>query len=51
MSYSLTQYFLLGAATFLLVGGLTPIMRKIAIKVGAIDRPDLARKIQKEPVP
>ena len=51
MNYSLTQYLLLGAATFLLVGGLTPIMRKIALKVGAIDRPDLARKIQKEPVP
>ena len=51
MDYSLTQYLLLGAATFLLVGGLTPIMRKLALKVGAIDRPDLARKIQKEPVP
>jgi UDP-GlcNAc:undecaprenyl-phosphate GlcNAc-1-phosphate transferase len=51
MDYSLTQYLLLGAATFLLVGGLTPIMRKIAIKVGAIDHPDLARKIQTEPVP
>ncbi len=51
MDYSLTQYIFLGAATFLLVGGLTPVMRKIALKVGAIDRPDLARKIQKEPVP
>jgi UDP-GlcNAc:undecaprenyl-phosphate GlcNAc-1-phosphate transferase len=51
MNYSLTQYFILGAATFLLVGGLTPVMRKIALKVGAIDRPDLARKIQTEPVP
>jgi UDP-GlcNAc:undecaprenyl-phosphate GlcNAc-1-phosphate transferase len=51
MDYSLAQYIFLGAATFLLVGGLTPVMRKIAIKVGAIDRPDLARKIQTEPVP
>jgi UDP-GlcNAc:undecaprenyl-phosphate GlcNAc-1-phosphate transferase len=41
----------LGAATFLFVGGLTPVMRKIALKIGAVDRPNLDRKTQKEPVP
>jgi len=51
MNYSLTQFLLLGAATFLLVGGLTPVMRKIALKIGAVDRPNLERKTQKEPVP
>jgi UDP-GlcNAc:undecaprenyl-phosphate GlcNAc-1-phosphate transferase len=51
MNYSLTQFLILGAATFLLVGGLTPVMRKIALKIGAVDRPNLERKTQKEPVP
>jgi UDP-GlcNAc:undecaprenyl-phosphate GlcNAc-1-phosphate transferase len=51
MEFSLNQFLILGAATFILVGGLTPVMRKIAIKIGAVDRPNLARKTQKEPVP
>jgi UDP-GlcNAc:undecaprenyl-phosphate GlcNAc-1-phosphate transferase len=51
MNYSLNQYLILGAATFLLVGGLTPLMRVIALKIGAVDRPNLERKTQKEPVP
>jgi UDP-GlcNAc:undecaprenyl-phosphate/decaprenyl-phosphate GlcNAc-1-phosphate transferase len=51
MNFSLTQYFILGAMTFLLVGGLTPLMRVIALKIGAVDRPNLERKTQKEPVP
>ena len=51
MDYSLTQFIILGLATFLFVGGLTPVMRKIALKIGAVDRPNLDRKTQKEPVP
>jgi UDP-GlcNAc:undecaprenyl-phosphate GlcNAc-1-phosphate transferase len=51
MIFSLTQFLILGLATFLFVGGLTPVMRKIAIKIGAVDRPNLDRKTQKEPVP
>jgi len=51
MEFSLNQFLILGAATFILVGGLTPLMRKIALKIGAVDRPNLARKTQKEPVP
>ena len=51
MEFSLTQYLILGAATFLFVGGLTPVMRTIALKIGAVDRPNLERKTQKEPVP
>ena len=51
MIFSLTQFLILGSATFLFVGGLTPVMRKIAIKIGAVDRPNLDRKTQKEPVP
>ena len=51
MEFSLSQFLILGVATFILVGGLTPVMRKIAIRVGAVDRPNLERKTQKEPVP
>jgi UDP-GlcNAc:undecaprenyl-phosphate GlcNAc-1-phosphate transferase len=51
MTFSLTQFLILGLATFIFVGGLTPVMRKIAIKIGAVDRPNLDRKTQKEPVP
>ena len=51
MEFSLSQFLILGVATFILVGGLTPVMRKIAIRIGAVDRPNLERKTQKEPVP
>jgi UDP-GlcNAc:undecaprenyl-phosphate GlcNAc-1-phosphate transferase len=51
MEFSLNQFLILGLATFLFVGGLTPVMRKIALKIGAVDRPNLDRKTQKEPVP
>ena len=51
MDFSLTQFLILGLATFLFVGGLTPVMRKIALKIGAVDSPNLERKTQKEPVP
>ena len=47
----MTQYLILGASTFLFVGLLTPVMRKIALKIGAVDSPNLERKTQKEPVP
>ncbi len=51
MEYSIPQFLLLGALTFIFVGALTPLMRKIALSVGAVDAPNLARKAQKEPVP
>lgn len=51
MQYQLSQYIYLGLATFVFVGLLTPIMRKIAIRIGAVDAPNLARKVQTEPVP
>ena len=50
-SYQLSQYIYLALATFIFVGALTPIMRKLAIRIGAVDAPNIARKIQKEPVP
>ena len=51
MEYSIFQFFLLGALTFVVVGALTPVMRKLAIRIGAFDNPTLERKSQKEPVP
>ncbi len=49
--FSLSRYLILGALTFIFVGLLTPIMRKVAISVGAVDAPNLERKVQKEPIP
>jgi UDP-GlcNAc:undecaprenyl-phosphate GlcNAc-1-phosphate transferase len=51
MNYSITQYLLLGLLTFIFVGLITGPLRKLALKVGAVDVPNLPRKIQTEPVP
>jgi UDP-GlcNAc:undecaprenyl-phosphate GlcNAc-1-phosphate transferase len=51
MEYSVGQFFILGALTFVFVGLITPVMRSLAISIGAVDAPNLDRKIQKEPVP
>ena len=51
MNYSITQYLLLGLLTFIFVGAITGPLRKLALKVGAVDVPNLPRKIQTEPVP
>jgi UDP-GlcNAc:undecaprenyl-phosphate GlcNAc-1-phosphate transferase len=45
------QVFLLGFAAFSMTGLLTYPVRKLAIRVGAMDVPSLARKTQTEPVP
>jgi UDP-GlcNAc:undecaprenyl-phosphate GlcNAc-1-phosphate transferase len=51
MSYTAGQYILLGLAAFAMSGLLTWPIRKLAIGIGAMDRPNLERKTQKEPVP
>ena len=51
MSIQPTEYLLLGIAGFLLAGFLTWPVRKVAIAIGAMDKPNLERKSQKEPVP
>jgi len=51
MSYTAGQYILLGLAAFAMSGFLTWPVRKLAIAIGAMDRPNLERKTQKEPVP
>ena len=51
MPYSLGEYLLLGFASIILSGLLTPVARKFARHIGAMDLPNLDRKIHKEPVP
>ena len=51
MGITKSEYFLLFVATFALVGFLTPIMRRVAIKQNVFDAPTAAHKTHKEPVP
>lgn len=51
MSITATQFVILGVAAFALTGLLTWPIRALAIRLGAMDAPNLARKTQTEPVP
>jgi UDP-GlcNAc:undecaprenyl-phosphate GlcNAc-1-phosphate transferase len=51
MSISSTQFAILGLSAFALTGLLTWPVRALAISLGAMDAPNLARKTQTEPVP
>jgi UDP-GlcNAc:undecaprenyl-phosphate GlcNAc-1-phosphate transferase len=51
MAISNFHYFLLFVSTFVVVGFLTPVMRKIAITNKIYDSPTASHKTHKEPVP
>ena len=51
MSFSAGHFALLGLIAFALTGLLTWPVRLLAIRIGAMDKPNLERKTQKEPVP
>jgi UDP-GlcNAc:undecaprenyl-phosphate GlcNAc-1-phosphate transferase len=51
MGITNTEYFLLFVISYLIVGVLTPIMRKIAIATDVVDRPNSSHKSHKKPVP
>ena len=51
MSFSAGQFALLGLMAFALTGLLTWPIRLLAIRIGAMDKPNLERKTQKAPVP
>ena len=51
MTITAGQFALLGVAAFALTGLLTWPVRALAIRLGAMDEPNLARKSQAEPVP
>jgi len=48
---SLEQYLLLGVASLIAVGLLTPIMRLVATRYGVVDSPSESHKTHKSPVP
>ena len=51
MSITANQFLILGLAAFALTGLLTWPVRALAIRLGAMDAPDMARKTQVQPVP
>ena len=51
VSINSIEYLLLGLLAFVLAGVLTWPVRKLAIAIGAMDKPTLDRKTQKEPIP
>jgi UDP-GlcNAc:undecaprenyl-phosphate GlcNAc-1-phosphate transferase len=51
MSISAAQFAILGISAFALTGLLTWPVRILAIRIGAMDAPNMARKTQAEPVP
>ena len=51
MTISQVDYFFLFVVSYVLVGLLTPLMRKIALAQGILDRPNSAHKSHKNPVP
>jgi UDP-GlcNAc:undecaprenyl-phosphate GlcNAc-1-phosphate transferase len=51
MSITAPQFGILGIAAFALTGLLTWPVRALAIRLGAMDAPNMARKTQAEPVP
>jgi UDP-GlcNAc:undecaprenyl-phosphate GlcNAc-1-phosphate transferase len=51
MAISQVDYFFLFVISYVLVGLLTPLMRKIALARGVLDRPNSAHKSHKNPVP
>ena len=51
MAISQVDYFFLFVISYVLVGVLTPLMRRIALAQGVLDRPNSAHKSHKNPVP
>ena len=51
MAISQIDYFYLFVISYVLVGLVTPVMRKIALAQGVLDRPNSAHKSHKNPVP
>jgi UDP-GlcNAc:undecaprenyl-phosphate GlcNAc-1-phosphate transferase len=51
MTISQVDYFFLFVISYVLVGLLTPLMRKVALAQGVLDRPNSSHKTHKNPVP
>ncbi|MHB0856232.1 MAG: MraY family glycosyltransferase [Anaerolineae bacterium] len=46
----MAQYLLLLVSAFLLAAGVTPVVRKVAVRLGVVDKPS-ARKLHAQPMP
>jgi len=51
MEFQLSEYLILFAASLIVVGSLTPIVRRIAIRLNVVDSPSESHKTHKQPVP
>ena len=51
MEFELLEYSVLFVASFIFVGLLTPLIRKVALRLGVVDSPSESHKTHKEPVP
>jgi len=51
MEFQLSEYLILFAASFVVVGSLTPFVRRLAIRLNVVDSPSESHKTHKQPVP
>jgi len=51
MEFQLSEYLILFAASLVVVGSLTPIVRRMAIRLNVVDAPSESHKTHKQPVP
>jgi UDP-GlcNAc:undecaprenyl-phosphate GlcNAc-1-phosphate transferase len=51
MEFQLSEYLILFAASLIVVGSLTPIVRRMAIRLNVVDSPSESHKTHKQPVP
>jgi UDP-GlcNAc:undecaprenyl-phosphate GlcNAc-1-phosphate transferase len=51
MEFQLSEYLILFAASLVVVGSLTPIVRRMAIRLNVVDSPSESHKTHKQPVP
>jgi UDP-GlcNAc:undecaprenyl-phosphate GlcNAc-1-phosphate transferase len=51
MTFQISEYLVLFASSLVLVGILTPLIRKLAIRLDVVDFPSESHKTHKEPIP
>jgi UDP-GlcNAc:undecaprenyl-phosphate GlcNAc-1-phosphate transferase len=51
MEFQLSEYLILFSASLVVVGSLTPVVRRMAIRLNVVDSPSESHKTHKQPVP
>jgi UDP-GlcNAc:undecaprenyl-phosphate GlcNAc-1-phosphate transferase len=51
MEFQLSEYLILFSASLVIVGSLTPVVRRLAIQLNVVDSPSESHKTHKQPVP